>query len=298
MGSNTVVTLGYQNAAAGTRPPKRVRRRCPRIRGRAHSVVKGQQLVTSHHIGDLEHPTAYASFLQAVEHLCGLFGVRPDVVVHDLHPEYLSTKWALDTDLPTLGVQHHHAHVASCLAEHRHPGPVLGVAFDGLGYGCDRTLWGGEFLAADLDGCTRLGHLRPVALPGGVAAVREPWRMAVAWVCAAMGADRAEREAARLDERGRALIGLLEAGSAPTTTSVGRLFDAVAALLGLRSRLTYEGQAAIELEALARTVPRGQAPALPVGLGVEGTTPVLDPGPLIAAVVARSEEHTSELQSR
>lgn len=254
------------------------------------SVVKGQQLVTSHHIGDLEHPTAYASFLQAVEHLCGLVGVGPDVVVHDLHPEYLSTKWALDTDLPTLGVQHHHAHVASCLAEHRHPGPVLGVAFDGLGYGCDRTLWGGEFLAADLDGCTRLGHLRPVALPGGVAAVREPWRMAVAWVYATVGADRAEREAARLDERGRALIGLLEAGSAPRTTSVGRLFDAVAALLGLRSRLTYEGQAAIELEALARTVPRGQAPALPVGLGVEGTTPVLDPGPLIAAVLAGRDD--------
>ena len=158
------------------------------------TVAKDDLLVTSHHLGDLEHPAAYASFTQAIEHLCSLFAVMPDVVAHDLHPEYLSTKWALDTDLPTLGVQHHHTHIASCLAEHGRDDRVLGVAFDGLGYGCDRTLWGGELIAADLDGSERLGHLRPVALPGGAGAIREPWRMAVAWLHATKGAARAAEE--------------------------------------------------------------------------------------------------------
>ena len=179
------------------------------------TVAKGELLVASHHLGDLEHPAAFAAFTQAVEHLCHLYGVVPDVVAHDLHPEYLSTKWALDTDLPTFGVQHHHAHIASCLTEHRHSGPVLGLAFDGLGYGCDRTLWGGELLVADLVGAERVGHLRPIALPGGNAAIREPWRMAMAWAHAVGGRALATREGTRLDERAPALVGLIESGHRP-----------------------------------------------------------------------------------
>ncbi len=130
------------------------------------TVAKGSNLIAGHHIGDLEHLAAYRSFLQAVDHLCHLTGVTPDVVAHDLHPEYLSSKYAADLDLPAVGVQHHHAHIASCLAEHRREDRVLGVAFDGTGFGTDGVIWGGEFLVADLDSYERVGHLAAVALPG------------------------------------------------------------------------------------------------------------------------------------
>ena len=226
------------------------------------AVAFGPDVVVSHHIGDLEHLATYQSFLQAIDHLRGLYGVTPEVVAHDLHPEYLSTKLAMDLDLPTVAVQHHHAHVASCLTEHGRPGPVLGLAFDGLGYGTDGTLWGGELLVADLQGFERVGHLarhhdarrsrrhpRAVAHGGGVGA-RGP---------ASTIRSTTARRAAVLD--------LVERGHGPVTTSMGRLFDAVAALLGLRPAVSYEAQAAIELEALARSVPRAEAPSYPVEVG-------------------------------
>ncbi|MDP9020826.1 MAG: carbamoyltransferase HypF, partial [Actinomycetota bacterium] len=215
------------------------------------SVAKDANVVASHHIGDLEHLAAHRSFLQATEHLCHLTGVEPEVVAHDLHPEYLSTKYALDLDLPTVGVQHHHAHVASCLVEHGRTDPVLGIAFDGLGLGTDGTLWGGELLVADLRGFRRVGHLRSLPLPGGAQAIREPWRMALAWAHTALGPAAAARYGESADERWRAVLALLERPETPVTSSAGRLFDAVAALVGLRPRITYEGQAAIELEAAA-----------------------------------------------
>ncbi|HUY21708.1 MAG TPA: carbamoyltransferase HypF [Acidimicrobiales bacterium] len=249
------------------------------------SVATGTMLVPSHHIGDLEHLGAYRAFLQAAEHLCHLTGVEPDVVAHDLHPEYLSTKYALDSGRDTLAVQHHHAHVASCLVEHGHTGTVLGVAFDGLGLGSDGSLWGGEFLVADLRAFERVGHLAPVGLPGGIAAIREPWRMAVAWARAALGAERAQAVGAALDGRTDQVLAVLEHGDPPETTSAGRLFDAVAAVLGIRLRVTYEGQAAVELEALAAPVAPGDAPLYPVGLATSGGVLVLDPAPLVAAVI-------------
>lgn len=242
------------------------------------TVTMGDSVVASHHIGDLEHLATHRSFEQAIDHLCGLYGVVPELVAHDLHPEYLSTKFAQELELEPHAVQHHHAHVASCLVEHGRTDPVLGVAFDGLGYGTDGSLWGGELLVADLNGFERVGHLAPVTMPGGVAAIREPWRMAVAWAHAA-GVD-----VDIVDDRVDAVRGLVESARGPTTTSAGRLFDAVAALLGLRSKVSYEAQAAIDLEARARQVPRGEAPAYRVDVGGDGPL-LLDPAPLVAAVV-------------
>ena len=184
------------------------------------AVTTGGSVVASHHIGDLEHLATYRSFLQAIDHLCHLYAVQPEVVAHDLHPEYLSTKFAVDLDLDLCPVQHHHAHIASCMAEHGRTDPVLGVAFDGLGYGTDGSLWGGEFLVADLRGFERVGHLAPVTMPGGAAAIREPWRMAVAWAAAA-GVE-VPFETPRL----AAVADLAARNHGPVTTSMGRLFDA------------------------------------------------------------------------
>lgn len=257
------------------------------------AVAKGSGVVASHHIGDLEHLPAYRSFLQAVEHLCHLAGVAPEVVAHDLHPEYLSTKFALDLELPTIGVQHHHAHIASCLVDHGRDEQVLGVAFDGTGYGCDRSLWGGEFLVAGLLGFERVGHLAPAPLPGGAMAIREPWRMGMVWAGQALGRAGAECFGASVDDRWEAVLGLAESGRAPVTTSAGRLFDAVAALLGIRQRVTYEGQAAIELEALAAAVPAADAPRYDFDAPALGAGPaVLDPAPLVARVVAERDRGT------
>ncbi|MGH9070029.1 MAG: Sua5/YciO/YrdC/YwlC family protein, partial [Acidimicrobiales bacterium] len=264
------------------------------------SVAKASMVVASHHIGDLEHLASYESFLQATGHLCHLYGVTPEVVAHDLHPEYLSTKYALEMDLDPFPVQHHHAHVASCLAEHGHTDKVLGIAFDGFGMGTDATLWGGEMLVADLHGFERVGHLAPVLVPGGSAAVREPWRMALSWAFSGVGPDAAASLGPGLDPRWEAVLGIVERGQGVITTSVGRLFDAVSAMLGVRGTVTYEGQAAIELEALARRVPRSAAPCYPMevrssmpgvtgtrapGNGQPATTAVLDPTPLLAAVL-------------
>ncbi|MDQ4096504.1 MAG: carbamoyltransferase HypF [Actinomycetota bacterium] len=258
------------------------------------AVAKGQNVIVSHHIGDLEHLAAYRSFLQAVDHLCHLTGVTPEIVAHDLHPEYLSTKYATELDVPLVGVQHHHAHIASCLVEHgRAPadGPVLGVAFDGLGLGCDDTIWGGEFLMADLRESRRVGNLRPVPLVGGNLASREPWRMAVVWALEALGVAEAERYGKEVDERWRAVVRLAERPDALVTTSAGRLFDAVAALLGLHPRVTYEAQAAIALEALATIVPVDEAPDYPIAT-TAGDRIELDPAPLIARVVAERDRGT------
>ncbi|MGH9070669.1 MAG: carbamoyltransferase HypF [Acidimicrobiales bacterium] len=265
------------------------------------SVAKDAMIVASHHIGDLEHLATYESFLQATRHLSQLYGVVPDVVAHDLHPEYLSTKFALDLDLDPWPVQHHHAHIASCLAEHAHTDPVLGIAFDGFGMGTDGTLWGGELLVADLGGFERVGHLRQVAVPGGAAAVREPWRMALSWAHLALGSDVAAELGPELDPRWEALMSLIErnqgkaaqgeAAQGAMTSSAGRLFDAVSALLGVRRNVTYEGQAAVELEAIARRVPRSEAPTYPVAVTWPSGAPgapgmaVLDPSPLIATVI-------------
>jgi hydrogenase maturation protein HypF len=217
-------------------------------------LAKGRHAFISHHLGDLENYEALRSFSEGIAHFQRLLDVRPEIVAYDLHPEYLSTKWALEQEgMELCGVQHHHAHVASCLADNGESGPVIGVAFDGLGYGTDGTMWGGEFLVADLRGFARAGHLSVLPMPGGTAAVREPWRMAAIYLDEIFGADMpplAVRH--RHERRWGIVVQIARAGlHSPLTSSVGRLFDAVAALLGVRDEVSYEGQAAIELEQLA-----------------------------------------------
>ncbi|MBX6381567.1 MAG: carbamoyltransferase HypF [Microbispora sp.] len=217
-------------------------------------LVKDDRAIVSHHIGDLENYETLRSFIEGVEHFRRLFDVVPEVIAHDLHPEYLSTKWALDQDADLVGVQHHHAHIASCLADNGAAGPVAGVAFDGLGYGADGTLWGGEFLVADLAGFERAGHLAPVPMPGGATAIRQPWRMAAAYLDLAYDGDVPEDLDVVRRNAGRwaAVVALARrGGNAPLTSSMGRLFDAVAAVAGVRDTITYEGQAAVEFEQLA-----------------------------------------------
>jgi len=223
-------------------------------------LAKWDHAFVSQHIGDLQNAETLRSFTEGIEHFGRLFDIRPQVVAHDLHPEYLSTKHAVQLadagHVSAQGVQHHHAHVASCLADNGADGPVIGVAFDGTGYGADATIWGGEFLIADLASFQRAGHLRPVPMPGGEATIRQPWRMAAAYLDAAYsGAPPAGLGIARRHERlWEGVTALARKGvNAPLTSSAGRLFDAVAAVLGVRDAINYEGQAAIELEQLADT---------------------------------------------
>jgi len=225
-------------------------------------LAAGSRAVLSQHIGDLQNQSTLDSFGQIVAHLSGILAVRPTLVACDLHPDYLSSRFAEDSGLPTVLVQHHHAHLASCMAENGLDGDVIGIIFDGTGYGPDGTVWGGEFLVGGYGGYSRAGHLRQVPLPGGDAAVREPWRMAMAYLYQAIGdaAFEVDHPVARhLPENGQALFArMLRRGiNSPLTSSCGRLFDTVAALLNLRHTVSYDGQGAIELEALAETSENG-----------------------------------------
>jgi hydrogenase maturation protein HypF len=238
-------------------------------------VARGSRAWVGHHIGDLKNYETLRSFSDGIAHFERLFAVTPEVVAHDLHPEYLSTKYAAEREgVELAGVQHHHAHLAAVLAEHGLSGPAVGAIFDGSGYGPDGTVWGGELLVGGLAGYERAGHLWPVRLPGGDRAVREPWRMACAWLVEC----GLEFEIAPQAKQ-QAITSMCRSGlNSPVTTSAGRLFDAVAALCGLRREVTYEGQAAIELEAACDLSEPGAYPM-----------PALDARETVAAVVADLE---------
>ncbi len=218
----------------------------------AFCLTKGRHAILSQHIGDLENYETLEFFEETLRNLKKLFRVEPRAVAHDLHPQYLSTKYALEkTGLPAIGVQHHHAHIASCMAEHGLSGETIGVAFDGTGYGTDGAIWGGEFLVAGYRGFTRRAHLRYVPLAGGDAAVRENWRAALGYLADTFGADASIEGVA--EERVRVVRRMIASGlNTVPTSSCGRLFDAVSALIGLRREVTFEGQAAIELEMTAQ----------------------------------------------
>jgi hydrogenase maturation protein HypF len=252
-------------------------------------LARGSTAWVGHHIGDLGNEETLRSFREGIAHFERLFAVVPEVVAHDLHPAYLSTAYALEREgVDLVGVQHHHAHLAAALAEAGETGPAVGAIFDGTGYGPDGTVWGGEILVGDLRTAERAGHLRPVRLPGSEAAIREPWRMACAWLVESLGEEvPAPPPTLRGIDAGRwrAIAALSRGGpAAPVTTSVGRLFDAVGALCGLRASVTYEGQAAAELEAAADPSERG---ALPVAVeAAPGEAIVLDPVEAIRRLAA------------
>jgi hydrogenase maturation protein HypF len=247
-------------------------------------LTRGDEAFVSQHIGDLDNAPACRALSETALHLMEVLEIEPSVVAHDLHPDFYSTRFAADfareRDVPAVGVQHHHAHVAAVAAEHGLEGPVLGLALDGVGLGTDGQAWGGELLRVEGAAFARLAHLRPLALPGGDRAAREPWRMAAS---ALHAMDRGgEIEARFPGPRAFAIRQMLENGlHAPLTSSAGRLFDAAAGLAGVREVAAFEGQAPMLLEGLAET--RGSVAPLEHGfrLGGDGT---LDFLPLLAAV--------------
>ncbi|HEX6507891.1 MAG TPA: carbamoyltransferase HypF [Chloroflexota bacterium] len=260
-------------------------------------LTRDHHAFLSHHIGDLENFETLRSFREGIEHYCRVFDIRPELVAYDLHPDYLSTKYARELEeeegLPAVGVQHHHAHIAACLADNQRPlsERVIGVVFDGTGYGLDGTVWGGEFFEGSIqDGFTRRGHLEYAALPGGAMAIRQPWRSALAQLLSLY----TEEEVLGLplgflrevgEHRTRAVCQMIRGGvNTPLTSSAGRLFDAVASLVGAPGTIetTYEGQAAVELELMAGGC---SGDAYPLRMCEEADGWVLKTGDIIAGVV-------------
>jgi hydrogenase maturation protein HypF len=225
------------------------------------ALARGRQVYQSQHLGDLENLTGLEFFKESLDHLMRTFEIEPETVVHDLHPGYLSTAWAKEwageRGLGLIAVQHHHAHVAGCMAEHGLKGPVIGLALDGTGYGTDGRIWGGEVLIARLDGFERFGYLEYVPMPGGEAAIKEPWRMAFASLrTAGFDSESAAALAGAAEQEARVLDRMTERGvNTPLTSSLGRVFDAAAALILGRRTVDYDAQAAIELEGLADDEP-------------------------------------------
>lgn len=268
----------------------------------APCLAVGRRAIPAQHIGELTTLESLAAFEEASAHLVRLFDVRPTLVAHDLHPDYLSTRWALG-DIPTplaaalaaadrIPVQHHHAHLASCLADNGYSDPVIGIILDGTGYGGDGTLWGGEILVGDARAVERAAHLAPMRMPGGERAMHEPWRMGMALAHRVWGARcrtrAAEASAGRSDAEREAVCAALETGlNAPVTTGAGRLFDGIAALVGLCPVATYEAEAAMLLESAAARW-QGDAPPYTHDI-VEGT-------PLVLSCDAAIEEIVRDLR--
>jgi hydrogenase maturation protein HypF len=254
-------------------------------------MTRGREAFLSPHVGDLDNAATCRALEETVARMRGLLAIEPEVVAHDLHPDFYGTRLAETFGLPTIGVQHHHAHIAAVCAEHGVTGPVLGLALDGAGLGTDGQVWGGELLRVEGASWERLGHLAPLAAPGAERAAREPWRMAAA-ALHALG--RGAEIAARFPQRnGEGVRALLERGTAcPPTTSAGRWFDAAAGLLGVREVASFEGQAAMLLEGLAWRY----GPIEPLQEGFCIRDFVLDILPLIAHITEmRNQERAAAL---
>ena len=254
-------------------------------------MLAGGRAILSGHIGDLKDARTYRQYVDTIAHTESLFDFAPDLLAADLHPQYLATEYALrragEQHLPVERVQHHHAHVAACLAEHGRTGPVIGLACDGVGYGDDGAAWGCEILRADLCGYERLGHLRYMALPGGDAAARETFRPALAALHDALGSARAAEAARKLlpgeADRVEGVLEMLDRGvNCPPASSLGRWFDAAAALCGLAGANRFEGEAPMRLESAAGDKP---AEAYPFELDQGGPFRI-DLRPMVAAMVS------------
>lgn len=251
-------------------------------------VTRGDEAFLSQHIGSLDNAATCSALDEAVDHLCDVLEIEPQAVVHDLHPDFYSTRYAArfarERGLPLFGAQHHHAHIAAVMAEHRVAGPVLGLALDGVGLGTDGTAWGGELLRVESTSFERVGHLRPLPLPGGDRAAREPWRMAAA-LLHELG--RGATIASRFRQPAAAVVQqMLERGvHCPRTSSMGRWFDAIAGLLGVREIQTFEGQAPMLLEGLAAR--HGPVDALRAGWQVDNG--ILDLLPLAAQLADETD---------
>jgi len=224
-------------------------------------LTRGEHAFLSQHIGDLENLETMEHFENTIALYKKLFRIEPSIIAHDLHPEYLATKYAKEladksADIRLVPVQHHHAHIVSCMVENRLDSPVIGVALDGTGYGIDGNIWGGEFLVADYQGFTRTGHLEYLPLPGGDLAIRKPFRIAIGYLLSLLGETALKQDLPFLRGIDSVEIDIIRKQienkiNSPLTSSCGRLFDAVSALIGVRGEVEYEAQAAIELEMLA-----------------------------------------------
>lgn len=251
-------------------------------------LTKKNRAFLSQHVGDLENLETFDFFKLTVSHLRRILEIRPEVMVHDLHPDYLSSRFAREqTEFTPLAVQHHHAHIVSCLAEHGVKGPAMGLAMDGTGLGLDGAIWGGEVLLCDPVSFSRRAHLSYVPLPGGDAAAKSPWRMGLVYLYHAYGENLFDlsipfvRELDR--ETSSIILQMAKKGvHSPLTSSCGRLFDAVSALIGIRKEIAYEGQAAIELEMCRNAVEEG---VYAFDIHAEAGEWIMETAPIIRGVV-------------
>jgi hydrogenase maturation protein HypF len=257
-------------------------------------LTKGKNAFLSQHVGDLENVESYSFFHEAIEHFERILEIKPEIIAYDLHPDYFSTKWALQQNgVKLVGVQHHHAHIASCMAENHLEGRVIGFALDGTGYGTDGNIWGGEVLVAEFGAFERAAHFEYVALPGGAAAIREPWRIAVSYLAHHFGREFLKLDIPFVRELDRSkvelILRMMEQGvNSPLTSSCGRLFDAVAALIGIREEVNYEAQAAIELEmamGAAEETSLDRDTAYPMKLAPEGGNWIISTRPMFEALL-------------
>jgi len=223
------------------------------------ALAKNDSIFLSHHIGDMENSEALRSFEEGIKHYQRIFEIEPEIIAYDLHPDYLSTKYALNyptknsngNEVIKIGIQHHHAHAVSCMLDNQITQPVLAIVLDGTGFGSDKTIWGGELLLAEIKQFKRLGYFKTTRIPGGTAAIKNPWQMGISYLHAVFGNQLPDIPFVNALSHGQVstILKLLDSGiNSPLTSSCGRLFDGVAAIAGLRNRVNYEGQAAIEFE--------------------------------------------------